>query len=179
MIFSIVIHKDAESDYGVTVPDLPGCFSAGETLDETLAMAKEAIELHIEGLIAEGQPVPSPTTLEKHKSNRDFAGGTWALVSIDDSKLRTNAKRLSITVPERVLDAMDQHAAKIGETRSGLIVRAVVDFMGRTLAELPPAKLGRPTKRQAPAEVTRMRSARNAVIDARPRQVVGKSKPAK
>ncbi len=148
MIFPIVIHKEADSDYGVTVPDLPGCFSAGETLDETLAMAKESIELHLEGLIAEGLPVPSPTSIEQHKSNRDFVGGTWALVSIDDSKLRTNAKRLSITVPERVLDAMDQHAAKIGETRSGLIVRAVVDFMGRTLSDLPQAKQGRPKTRQ-------------------------------
>lgn len=147
MIFPIVIHKDANSDYGVTVPDLPGCFSAGETLDETLALAKEAIEFHMECLIAEGLLVPSPTSLEKHKSNRDFAGGTWALVSIDDSKLRTNAKRLSITVPERVLDAMDQHAAKIGETRSGLIVRAVVDFMGRTLSDLLQAKQGRPKTR--------------------------------
>ena len=45
-ICPVVIHKDADSDYAVTVPDLPGCFSAGETLDETLAMAKEAIELH-------------------------------------------------------------------------------------------------------------------------------------
>ena len=102
MIFPITIHKDAVSDYGVTVPDLPGCFSAGETLDETQAMAKEAIELHLEGLIAEGLPVPSPTSIENHKSNRDLAGGTWALISIDDSKLRTNAKRLSITVPEPV-----------------------------------------------------------------------------
>ena len=54
MIFPIVIHKDANSDYGVTVPDLPGCYSAGETLDETLAWTREAIELHLEGLIAEG-----------------------------------------------------------------------------------------------------------------------------
>ncbi len=53
MIIPIVIHKDADSDYGATVPDLPGCFSAGETLDETLAMAKEAIELHMEWLITE------------------------------------------------------------------------------------------------------------------------------
>ncbi len=45
-----VIHKDPDSDYGVTVPDLPGCFSAGSTIDEAMAMAREAIELHVEGL---------------------------------------------------------------------------------------------------------------------------------
>lgn len=179
MIFPIVIHKDADSDYGVTVPDLPGCFSAGETLDETLTMAKEAIELHIEGLIAEGLSVPSPTSIEKHKSNRDFSGGTWALVSIDDSKLRTNAKRLSITVPERVLDAMDQHAAKIGETRSGLIVRAVVDFMGRTLSDLPQAKQGRPRTRQVKIVRAGSVTAETATREKWPRRNRAKSKSTK
>ncbi len=151
MIYPVVIHKDSDSDFGVTVPDLPGCFSAGETLEETLAWAKEAIELHLEGLIAEGLAVPNPSGIERHKSNRDFAGGVWALVSVNDSQLRMNAKRLSITVPERVLDAMDQHAAKIGESRSGLIVRAVVEYMGRTLEELPKARKGRPKKRSRQA----------------------------
>jgi predicted RNase H-like HicB family nuclease len=36
MRYPVVIHKDLDSDYGVTVPDLPGCFSAGTTLDEAL-----------------------------------------------------------------------------------------------------------------------------------------------
>ena len=58
MNYPVVLHKDRDSDYGVTVPDLPGCFSAGKTVDEALAMAKEAIELHIEELIDEGLPVP-------------------------------------------------------------------------------------------------------------------------
>ena len=40
----ILIHKDKGSSYGVTVPDLPGCFSVGDTLDESMAMAREAID---------------------------------------------------------------------------------------------------------------------------------------
>lgn len=83
MNFPVVIHKDADSDYGVTVPDLPGCFSAGETIDDALAMAKEAIELHLEGLIHERQAIPSPGKLDKHQRNAEFKGGTWALVSVD------------------------------------------------------------------------------------------------
>ena len=50
MRYPVVIHKDPESDYGVTVPDLSGCFSAGETLDEALLEVVEAIECHLEGL---------------------------------------------------------------------------------------------------------------------------------
>ena len=51
MQYPVVIHKDVESIYGVTVPDLPGCFSAGETLEEAGESAQEAIACHLEGLL--------------------------------------------------------------------------------------------------------------------------------
>jgi len=127
--YPIVIHKDDDSDYGVTVPDLPGCFSAGSTLDEALAMAKEAIELHVEGLIEEGEAVPEPTALEEHRKKRMYRGGTWAVVSIDPSSLRLRTKRINVTIPERILDAVDRYAATHGESRSGLLVKAVTRYI--------------------------------------------------
>jgi predicted RNase H-like HicB family nuclease len=117
MNFPIVIHKDKHSDYGVTVPDLPGCFSAGRTLDEAMEMAEEAIELHLEGLIEDGRPIPRPKRIEDHRKNRDYADGTWAVVSVNTLTLRSNAKRINITIPERVLDAVDRFARRSGETR--------------------------------------------------------------
>lgn len=129
MHYPIVIHKDEDSDYGVTVPDLPGCFSAGSTLDEAMAMAKEAIELHVEGLIEEGEAVPEPSSIEKHRRKRICRGGTWAIVSIDPSSLRLRTKRINVTIPERILDAVDRHAAKYGESRSGLLVKAVTRYI--------------------------------------------------
>lgn len=129
MHYPIVIHKDEDSDYGVTVPDLPGCFSAGSTLDEALAMAKEAIELHVEGLIEEGEPVPEPTSIEAHRKKRIYRGGTWAVVSIDPSSLRLRTKRINVTIPERILDVVDRYAAKHGESRSGLLVKAVTRYI--------------------------------------------------
>jgi predicted RNase H-like HicB family nuclease len=86
MNYPVVLHKDSDSDYGVTVPDLPGCFSAGKTVDEALAMAKEAIELHLEGLIDEGQPVPRPGSIEHHRENSAYSGGTWATVATYSSR---------------------------------------------------------------------------------------------
>jgi predicted RNase H-like HicB family nuclease len=83
MNYAIVIHKDRKSHYGVTAPDLPGCFTAGRTMDDALAMAREAIELHLEGLIADGQPVSEPGTIERHQGNPEFKGGVWAMVTID------------------------------------------------------------------------------------------------
>jgi predicted RNase H-like HicB family nuclease len=129
MNYPVAIHKDKGSDYGVIVPDLPGCFSAGRTLDEALAMAKEAIELHLEGLIEEGQVVPRPDRIEDHKDDPDYKGGIWAIVTIDPSNLRLKAKRINITVPERILDAIDRAAKAENETRSGLLVKAATAFI--------------------------------------------------
>ena len=123
MNYPIAIHKD--SDYGVTVPDLPGCFSAGKTIDDAVAMAKEAIELHIEGLIEEGEVVPEPSDIQAHQDHPDYRGAVWAIVSINPSDLRIRAKRINITMPERVLDAVDRFARSHNETRSGLLTKAV------------------------------------------------------
>ena len=56
--YSILLEPDPEGGYTVTVPLLPGIATQGETLEEAIAMAKEAIQCHIEGLIADGEPVP-------------------------------------------------------------------------------------------------------------------------
>ena len=97
MKYPIVIHKDPNSDYGVTIPDLAGCFSAGSTIEEAISMAQEAAECHIEGLLIDSEPVPTPSEIEAHKDNPDFKDGIWALVEIDISKLSLKSKRINIT----------------------------------------------------------------------------------
>jgi len=57
--YTIILHPDEEQGgYTVTVPALPGCITEGETLEEAIAMAKEAIQLYIETLIEDNEPVP-------------------------------------------------------------------------------------------------------------------------
>ena len=57
--YTIILEPDPEEGgYTVTVPVLPGCVTQGETIEEAIVMAKDAIRLFIETLIAEGQPVP-------------------------------------------------------------------------------------------------------------------------
>jgi predicted RNase H-like HicB family nuclease len=129
MRYPVVVHKDPESDYGVSVPDLPGCFSAGETLDEALEQVVEAIECHLEGLLLDGEPLPLPKTVEYHQSNPDYAGGVWAIVSVDLTKLSGKTKRVNITLSERVLNLMDKYADEHGETRSGLIAQAAMEYI--------------------------------------------------
>ena len=129
MKFPIIIHKDPNSDHGVTVPDLPGCFSAGSTVDEALSNAIEAIECHIEGMLQDGENVPIPRTVEHYSTQKHFRGGVWALVEVDVTKLSGKAKRVNITLPERMLVQIDAFAARRGETRSGLLATAAMEYV--------------------------------------------------
>ena len=131
MRFPIVIHKDDGSGYGVTVPDLPGCFSAGDTVEEAMESAREAIACHVEGLLMDGEPVPARVPLEAHQASEDYRGGVWALVSADISKLSSKAIRINITLPARVLATVDRAAVREGRSRSGLLAHAAVSYIQR------------------------------------------------
>lgn len=112
---------DDRHAWGVTVPDLPGCFSAGETVEEALDNAREAILFHIEGLIDDGQPVPGARPIADHRNKREFKNRVWALVDVDLSQLEDVTERVNITLPRRVLLKLDAAARAAGETRSGYI----------------------------------------------------------
>lgn len=129
MRYPVVVHKDPKSDYGVTVPDLPGCFSAGESMDEALTQVVEAIECHLEALLLDAEPIPLPKEIEFHQNNADYNDGIWALVTVDLSKLSGKIRRVNITLPERLLSLMDSYAAQHGETRSGLITQAAIEYL--------------------------------------------------
>lgn len=83
MRYSIVLHKDPGSDYGVTVPDLPGCFTSGETVKDAQTQAVEAIECYLEGLLLDSEPIPTPRNIAFHKNNPDYADGVWETVAVD------------------------------------------------------------------------------------------------
>lgn len=61
MQYLVVVEK-GPSSFGAYVPDLPGCVAAGESKDEVLALIRDAIELHLEGLQENGQPIPLPSS---------------------------------------------------------------------------------------------------------------------
>lgn len=108
---------------GIVVPDLPGCFSAGDTIDEAMANVEEAIDLWIETALDAGQEVPAPSTLDAIQARPEFAGWAFALVTIDPAALDDRIERVNITLPRRVLHRLDQRARAAGETRSGYIAR--------------------------------------------------------
>ena len=118
-----------KSAFGVVVPDLPGCFSAGETLDEAIQNAQEAIGLHCETLIEDGLDIPPATSIAKHQKDPDFAGWIWAVVDVPVEKYLGPAEKINITVPRLLLSRIDEYAKSHGATRSGFLVQAARQAM--------------------------------------------------
>ena len=74
---------DEHIAFGVVVPDLPGCFSAGDSMVEAIENSKEAIVLWIETTLDAGGKIPAPGQLADHRKNPEFEGWMWAVVEID------------------------------------------------------------------------------------------------
>lgn len=122
--YPIAIESGTEtSAWGVIVPDLPGCFSAGDTLDEALSSAREAAAGWIDAALDAGHAIPAPTTLDRIRANPEFTGYIFAIITLDPAILDDRAERVNITLPRRVLHRLDAMAKAAGETRSGYIAR--------------------------------------------------------
>ena len=79
------------------MPDLLGCFSAGDNIDEALESVKEAVELHLEGVLEDGQAFPNIAPIHQHQANPDYANGIWAVVDIDTTAFEgTEATRVAM-----------------------------------------------------------------------------------
>lgn len=129
MQYPIFIHKDKDSAYGVIVPDLPGCFSAGDTVEEAIQNAHEAIECHIEGLLSDNESLPLKKSVEEHLEDPDLKDGVLAVVEVDISKLSGRTIRVNISLPERFLEQIDEYAQSHGGNRSGFLVDAAMNYM--------------------------------------------------
>jgi predicted RNase H-like HicB family nuclease len=87
MLYPIAISMgDDEHAWGVEVPDVPGCFSAGEDLEDAIAMVQQAIDGHFEMLIEDGAPLPSANSVALHTTNPKYTGCTWVLLEINLDK---------------------------------------------------------------------------------------------
>lgn len=65
MKYAVIFEKSA-TGFGAYVPDLPGCVAVGKTLDETQRLIREAIELHLQGMREDGDPIPEPSSIAEY-----------------------------------------------------------------------------------------------------------------
>jgi len=118
-----IVHKEAKTDFGVSFPDFPGCITAGKNIDEAKDMAQEALTLHIQGMLEDGERLPVPSRLEEIMGDPDYVNAVaYLVVSVPDAKSRT--VRVNVTVPEITLKQIDAAAKKRGMSRSSFLVHA-------------------------------------------------------
>ena len=125
--YPALVDKDAESDFGVSFPDFPGCVSAGETLEESLLGAQEALSCHIALMIADGEALPKPTPLEEVAAEKEPSTVAITLVPI---VLPGRARRVNVTLDEALLEEIDQ----ISDNRSGFLAEAARAELARRRA---------------------------------------------
>ena len=126
MFIPVAIHKDDGTSYGVTVPDIPGVFSYGDSFEEALLNAKEAITDHVMILLEDGGYSPIMTTsITELQQHPDFQDATWGLVDIDEALLNTEQVRFNVSWPGYLVHIVDAYAKKHHETRSGFLAKAV------------------------------------------------------
>ncbi len=132
MQLPIAIHKDDGSVYGVIVPDVPGCHSWGETVDDAIRNAKEAINSHLETLLEIGEKAEiKESSIDDLVSNPEFSGAIWAMVDVDLSKIDPTPERVNISLPRFVLNRIDSYTKAHHETRSGFLARAAMNELSQ------------------------------------------------
>jgi predicted RNase H-like HicB family nuclease len=132
MRYPIAIELGTETTaYGVVVPDLPGCFSAGDTLDESVSAAEEAAAAWIDATLDTGGAVPPPSSIESLRERPEYRDWAFGFINIDPALLDSSTERVNITLPRRVLRRLDAQARAAGETRSGYIAQLTLEVPPR------------------------------------------------
>jgi predicted RNase H-like HicB family nuclease len=127
MFIPVAIHQDEGSVFGVTVPDVPGCHSWGDTIEQALANTQEAIYSHVETLIELGEAADiRVSNIDDLRKNESYAGAIWAGVDIDETRVDSKPERVNVSLPRFVLKRIDDFTKEHHETRSGFLARAAL-----------------------------------------------------
>lgn len=123
MKFPIYLHKAESGSFSGFVPDIIGCYFAGDNIDDTIADAYGAIDAHLEYQTEKGRPLPTAQDITAHADDEDCQGGIWAYVDIDLSKYDGKAVKLNITLPQHLLARIDDYVEVHREypSRSGFL----------------------------------------------------------
>lgn len=134
--FIAIVHKETKTDFGVSFPDFPGCITAGKNIDEAKDMAQEALVLHIQGILEDGEQLPVPSRLEEVMNDPDYTNAiAYLVVSIPDTKPKT--VRVNVTLPEITLKQIDAAAKKRGMSRSAFLAHSAQNAIESIRSDTP------------------------------------------
>lgn len=127
MRYIAFLYKDPDSAFGVVFPDIPGCFSAGDTLDEASRNAIEALAAHVRWLETDGDPVPPPRSLDEIVSDPALAEDREdaTLIAIPLVRDLGSTTRINVSLDLGLLKAIDTEARARKQSRSAFIASAV------------------------------------------------------
>ena len=123
-----LLHKDPDSDYGVSFPDFPGCVTAGTTLEEAWRLAEEVLAFHIDGMRSGGEPIPEPSTVDTIKGDPENDEGLPFLVAVPEPPGRS--LRINVTLPQDLIQAID----RTSKNRSRFLAEAARERLARVKA---------------------------------------------
>lgn len=118
--FIALVHKDADSAYGISFPDIPGCFSAADDHSDLVANAAEALDLWFED---EAAVEPRDIDAIRNDVADDLRGGAF-LVAIPYVRRTTRQRRVNVSFDTGTLDAIDAAAQQMRLTRSAFLAMA-------------------------------------------------------
>lgn len=123
MKYPVYLHQAESGTYSGFVPDIEGCYFAGDTIDDAIADAHAAIDMYLEYQCEKGLDVPIAKTINDHKDDEDCRDGLWGFVDIDISRFEGKAVKLNITLPQNLLSKIDSYVMRNGEysSRSGFL----------------------------------------------------------
>lgn len=136
--------------FGISFPDVPGCISAGDSLEDVLTEGSEALSAHLALLRAEGDPVPKARSHAELVSNPDadwdVDEAAWHLVPVRD--VAAPRLRVNVMVDPAVLREADDAAAAVGQTRSSYVEDALRERLALSRGRIDPISRSRTRARR-------------------------------
>ncbi len=123
MRYPIYLHQADDGSFSGFVPDVIGCYFAGDTIDDAISDAQNALDTYFEYMSEKGNTPDQAKTVSDHLNNEDCTGGSWAYVDIDLTKYDGKATKLNITMPQFLLARIDEYVNSHREyhSRSGFL----------------------------------------------------------
>ena len=133
MKLPIAIHKEKSSVFGVTVPDIEGCHSWGDSIEEAISNAEQAIYGHLSILMEDGKfKEIKPSEIEDLTKIKFYKNvKIWSFVDIDLRKVSSEPVRVNLSIPSYALYKIDEYVKENNETRSGFVTRVVLKELER------------------------------------------------
>lgn len=126
-IFPAIFEPGEKKGYTVSFPDLPGCITEGDTMEEALHMAKEALELHLYGMEEDEDEIPNPSQPEELKvPEKSFVSLVEVWMRVIRDKMENKAVKKTLTIPKWLNDVAEKNNVNFSQ----VLQSALKEYLG-------------------------------------------------